>query len=236
MKKLFATLLAMLMVLSLAGCAKNEEQVADNNTEEVTEPADATGVYTVYNMTGAKLTELYLYEAGSADKGTNYAADGIKNTKKVELTYNGKEDTPLVLEFNYEGGETQTYETLHIETAPVTLKSVDAAAGASVIAFEVPKGTGKYTVTNATGADVTELYMYPTGAEDKGENYAEGGLADGASVEIVYEGEYGVDYILEFANADSEARNYPTLHIEEAPIKLLSVDEAAGASNISFKG
>ena len=137
MKKLFATLLAMLMVLSLAGCAKKEEPVADNNTEEVTEPADATGVYTVYNMTGAKLTE---------------------------------------------------------------------------------------------------LYMYPTGAEDKGENYAEGGLADGASVEIVYEGEYGVDYILEFANADSEARNYPTLHIEEAPIKLLSVDEAAGASNISFKG
>ena len=232
MKKLFATLLAMLMVLSLAGCAKNEEPVADNNTEEVTEPADATGVYTVFNMTGAKLTELYLYEAGSADKGTNYAADGIKNTKKVELTYNGKEDTTLVLEFNYEGGETQTY----IETAPVTLKSVDAAAGASVIAFEVPKGTGKYTVTNATGAEVTELYMYPTGAEDKGENYAEGGLADGASVEIVYEGEYGVDYILEFANADSEARNYPTLHIEEAPIKLLSVDEAAGASNISFKG
>ena len=100
MKKLFATLLAMLMVLSLAGCAKNEEPVADNNTEEVTEPADATGVYTVYNMTGAKLTELYLYEVGSEDKGTNYAADGIKNQKRVVLTYEAAEDTTLILEFN----------------------------------------------------------------------------------------------------------------------------------------
>ena len=136
MKKLFATLLAMLMVLSLAGCAKKEEPVADNNTEEVTEPADATGVYTVYNMTGAKLTELYLYEAGSADKGTNYAADGIKNGKKIELTYDGKEDTLLVLEFNYDGGETQTFETLHIEEAPIKLLSVDEAAGASNISFK----------------------------------------------------------------------------------------------------
>ena len=92
MKKLFATLLAMLMVLSLAGCAKKEEPVADNNTEEVTEPADATGVYTVYNMTGAKLTELYLYEVGAEDKGTNYAADGIKNQKKVVLTYEAAAD------------------------------------------------------------------------------------------------------------------------------------------------
>ena len=170
MKKLFATLLAMLMVLSLAGCAKKEEPVADNNTEEVTEPADATGVYTVYNMTGAKLTELYLYEAGSADKGTNYAADGIKNGKKIELTYDGKEDTLLVLEFNYDGGETQTFETLHIEEAPVTLKSVDAAAGATAIAFEDPKETGHYAITNTTSADVTEIYMYAEDAAEKGDN------------------------------------------------------------------
>ena len=53
---------------------------------------DATGVYTVYNMTGAKLTELYLYEVGAEDKGTNYAADGIKNQKKVVLTYEAAAD------------------------------------------------------------------------------------------------------------------------------------------------
>ena len=87
------------MVLSLAGCAKNEEPVVDNSDETV-EPTTATGVYTVYNMTGASLTELYLYEVGSEDKGTNYAADGIKNQKRVVLTYEAAEDTTLILEFN----------------------------------------------------------------------------------------------------------------------------------------
>ena len=51
-------------------------------------------------MTGASLTELYLYEVGSEDKGTNYAADGIKNQKRVVLTYEAAEDTTLILEFN----------------------------------------------------------------------------------------------------------------------------------------
>ena len=233
MKKLLAALLAVLMVLSLAGCAKNDEPVVDN-TDETVEPTTATGVYTVYNMTGAKLTELYLYEVGAEDKGTNYAADGIKNQKKVVLTYEAAADATLVLEFNYEDGTTQTFESLHIEEASITLKSVDAAAGATAIAFEDPKGTGHYAITNTTGADVTEIYMYAEDAAEKGDNLLTETLADGATYDLVFDGIYGVNYIFEFVNAEGEARNFPSLHIEDAKFDLLSVYAAAGATNIKF--
>ena len=46
---------------------------------------------------------------------------------------------------------------MHIEEAPLTLKSIDDAAGATVIAFAEPKGTGNYAITNTTGEDVTEI-------------------------------------------------------------------------------
>ena len=36
-------------------------------------------------------------------------------------------------------GSTQSFDTLHYEVAPISLKSVDAAAGATAIAFEAPQ-------------------------------------------------------------------------------------------------
>ena len=38
--------------------------------------------------------------------------------------------------------------------------------------------SGKYEVTNNTGADINGLYIYDATSSDKGTNYAEGGLAD----------------------------------------------------------
>lgn len=38
--------------------------------------------------------------------------------------------------------------------------------------------SGKYEVTNNTGADINGLYIYDATSSDKGINYAEGGLAD----------------------------------------------------------
>ncbi len=230
MKKLFVTLLCVLCALTLVGCTSKVEEPV----EEVKEPVAATGTYTVYNMTGALVTELYLYEAGAAEKGENLAGEGLKNTKSVTLTYEGTEETVLCLEFNYEGGEAQKFETLHIEEAPITLKSVDEAAGATAIAFAQPEGTGHYAITNNTGADVTELYMYAEGSEDKGTNYAETAIANGASYDLEFNGKYGVNYVLEWVAGSDEARNFPTLHIEDASIELLSIDAAAGATNIKF--
>ena len=44
--------------------------------------------------------------------------------------------------------------------------------------------SGKYEVTNNTGAEVKELYFFDATSSDKGTNYTEGGLADGASVTV----------------------------------------------------
>ena len=58
-------------------------------------------------------------------------------TRDVETDKQG--DMTYVLEFTTEDGSTQSFETLHYETTPISLKSVDAAAGATAIAFEAPQ-------------------------------------------------------------------------------------------------
>ena len=109
-------------------------------SSEVAESAE----YTVYNTTGSTVSELYLYEAGSEDKGENLAgeaglADGenVVITRDVEADKQG--DMTYVLEFTTEDGSTQSFETLHYETTPLSLRSVDAAAGATPIAFAAPE-------------------------------------------------------------------------------------------------
>ena len=104
----------------------------------------ATAEYTVYNTTGENVTELYLYEAGSEDKGDNLAGEnGLADGENVVITRDEdadkQADMTYVLEFTTEDGQTQSFETLHYETTPISLKSVDAAAGATPIAFEAPQ-------------------------------------------------------------------------------------------------
>ena len=53
-------------------------------------------------------------------------------TRDVEADKQG--DMTYVLEFTTEDGSTQSYET-----TPISLKSVDAAAGATPIAFAAPE-------------------------------------------------------------------------------------------------
>ena len=114
------------------------------SSEAASSEAAQSAEYTVYNTTGSTVSELYLYEAGSEDKGENLAgeaglADGenIVITRDVEADKQG--DMTYVLEFTSEDGSTQSFETLHYETTPISLKSVDAAAGATPIAFAAPE-------------------------------------------------------------------------------------------------
>ena len=107
------------------------------SSEAEVEPAE----YTVYNTTGENVTNLYLYVAGSEDKGENLAADGLADGDSVVLTLpeDADKSAEYVLEFTTESGDTQSFDTLSYEVAPISLLSVDAAAGATPISFTAPE-------------------------------------------------------------------------------------------------
>ena len=118
--------------------------VAASSEAASSEAAAESAEYTVYNTTGSTVSELYLYEAGSEDKGENLAGEaGLADGENVVITRDveadKQADVVYVLEFTTEDGNTQSFDTLHYEVAPISLKSVDAAAGATAIAFEAPQ-------------------------------------------------------------------------------------------------
>ena len=122
---------------SVASSAASSE--AASSEAASSEPAE----YTVYNTTGSTVTDLYLYEVGAEDKGDNLAGEGLADGDSVVITRDveadKQADVTYVLEFTTEDGQTQTFETLHYETTPLSLRSVDAAAGATPIAFAAPE-------------------------------------------------------------------------------------------------
>lgn len=126
---------------SVASSAASSEAASSEAASEAAEPT--TAEYTVYNTTGSTVTDLYLYEVGAEDKGDNLAGEGLADGDSVVITRDveadKQADVTYVLEFTTEDGQTQTFETLHYETTPLSLKSVDATAGATPIAFAAPE-------------------------------------------------------------------------------------------------
>ena len=125
---------------SVASSAAASSEAASSeaaSSEAEVEPAE----YTVYNTTGENVTDLYLYVAGSEDKGENLAADGMADGDSVVLTLpeDADKSAEYVLEFTTESGATQSFDTLSYEVAPISLLSVDAAAGATPISFTAPE-------------------------------------------------------------------------------------------------
>ena len=116
-----------------SAAASSEAASSEAASSEAAEPT--TAEYTVYNTTGSTVTELYLYDAGSDEKGDNLAGEnGLADDeadKQSDVTY--------ILEFTTEDGQTQSFETLHYEVVPISLLNVDAAAGATPIAFTAPE-------------------------------------------------------------------------------------------------
>ena len=129
---------------SSSTAASVASSVAASSEAASSEAAEAVSAeYTVYNTTGANVTELYLYEVGSEDKGENLAGEGLADGESIVITRDEdadkQQDIKYVLEFTTEDGATQSFETLSYETAPISLLSVDAAAGATPIAFSAPQ-------------------------------------------------------------------------------------------------
>lgn len=122
--------------------ASSEAASSEAAASEAAEPT--TAEYTVYNTTGSTVTELYLYDAGSDEKGDNLAGEnGLADGENIVITRDveadKQSDVTYILEFTTEDGQTQSFETLHYEVAPISLLSVDAAAGATPIAFTAPE-------------------------------------------------------------------------------------------------
>ena len=94
------------------------------SSEVASSEAEATSAeYTVYNTTGSKVTELYLYDAGSEDKGENLAGEGLADGESIVITRDveadKQDDVVYVLEFTTEDGNTQSFDTLHYEVATI---------------------------------------------------------------------------------------------------------------------
>ena len=88
------------------------------------------------------------------------------------------------------------------------------AASSEAASSEAEVEPAEYTVYNTTGENVTDLYLYEVGAEDKGDNLAGEGLTDGDSVVITRDVEADkqadVTYVLEFTTAGGSHRlQYP---------------------------
>ena len=94
--------------------------------------------------------------------------------------------------------------------------------------------TGVYTIHNTTGELVSELYVYETGAEEKGENLAGEGLNDTEKVEATYEGTTDTVLTLEFTTESGFQGTFETLYIEEVNINILAADAMTGATPIQF--
>lgn len=227
-KKASALLLTLLLVSVMAGCGKTAAPAPTTTAAAET----ATGTYTLYNVTGEKLTELYLYETGS-DKGENRIPDGMKNNKKLVLTYDAAADAALTLEYVTESGVSAKFETLHIEEVPIAMQSVDATSGATPIRFGVPEDTGSYKLVNTTGTTVSELYVYLNGGE-KGENLAGSGMEDGASVDFTITAPVDASLTVEFTTEADGTKTFETLHIENVTVNLLAADAMSGATPIQF--
>ena len=122
-----------------SAAASSEAASSEAAASEAAEPT--TAEYTVYNTTGTNVAELYLYAVGSEDKGENLAGEGLADGESVVLTLPEDADTSAkyVLEFTTDDGATQSFETLSYEVTPISLLSVDAAAGATPIAFAAPE-------------------------------------------------------------------------------------------------
>ena len=143
----FALLLAgAVLAGSLTGCgASGTPASSAASSEAASSEAEAVSAeYTVYNTTGSTVTELYLYNAGSDEKGDNLAGEnGLADGENIVITRDveadKQPDVTYILEFTTEDGQTQSFETLHYEVAPISLLSVDAAAGATPIAFTAPE-------------------------------------------------------------------------------------------------
>ena len=136
---------AAILMLGLAGCAtgSNTETTATATPSASAEAEETVteGNYTVTNNTGETITDLYIYETGSEDKGTNYADGGLADGESVTIHTSVDEDNAdgyaQTIEYTTESGRTENqFDTLHLEDVNISLLAEDADSYTSATPFE----------------------------------------------------------------------------------------------------
>lgn len=116
--------------LNLMTLKKESASVASSTNEEKKEEVATEGKYDVTNNTGKEVKELYFYDATGTDKGENYAKDGLADGATVTVNVNVDEDKAegYAMKVEYvteDGDDVVVFESLHLEEAPMYLKSAD---------------------------------------------------------------------------------------------------------------
>ena len=235
-------ILALVLCVALVlGCAS---ALAENATDE------NICTYTVYNVTGEKVVELYLIDNASGEKGENYAGEeGLAVEAFVEIKGENYEGYEKTLAFKTESGYEASFPTLHFETVPISLlpegDGVDTVTGATKINFFVPIYTAHYNLVNKTGETVTRVFFTNniTGdvieAWDEADGITE--LADGESFTSIINceadktGKEFFELTLTFVTAGGYEASFPTLHFENVTIELLAQDALTGPTVIKFQ-
>lgn len=144
--KLAKVLCASTLAFTLAACStpatssKNSASASSTPASSAStkeEEVATEGKYEVTNNTGENIKELYFYKADSTDKGENYAADGLADgatvTVNVKVDEAEAEGYAMKVEYVTDSGEdVVVFESLHLEEAPIYLKTkADVEGGAT---------------------------------------------------------------------------------------------------------
>lgn len=201
------------------------------------------GIYTIENCTGETVTAISITDNVTGKVlAVNYPeGKGLENGDAAQMTFTIPEGEDgnhrLTLKFVTASGYEGTFGTLSIEEAIINLLAADTAAGATPISFGVPQQAGRYTVYNQTGEKVTLLSLTDNENPDNKLSVAfPEGFANGGWVEVTFYVPKDEQHslTLHFETESGYQADFTTLHIEEAPVTLLSVDAASGATPISF--
>ena len=112
----------------------------------------------------------------------------------------------------------------------------EVASSASSAGEEEVSTKGSYKVTNLTGKKVTGLYYYNTGTDDKGKNWAEGGIDPDGTVQVdveVSDVDEAKDYhmTVEYETEDGETVTvFDNLALEEADMFLKPAADVEGGA------
>ena len=232
MKKLFAVVLALALVLSCAA-------VAEEATEQIAN-------FTIFNLTGETVTELTLTENASGkvtdllvDFPEGMPADGTFGTGDVAYPADAEAHGFFTLAFKTESGYEGKFETLSIETAPISLLAADAMTGPTMISFKAPNWPCDYEIHNVTGEIVESLTLTDNVTGDVLDVLDGGIMQDGdiinVGVGLPQTEEAHARLTLAFKTASGYEGKFETLSIEVAPIYLLSAEGMTGATMISFR-